>query len=199
MGNDFRTAYVPGTTLTGSGQTVGLLQFDGYTASDITYYENLAGRPKVTLTNVLLDGFSGAPTGNGGEVEVSLDIEMVIAMAPGVSRILVYEAPNPSPWVDLLSRMANDNQARQLSCSWGGGGPDPASEQIFQQMAAQGQSFFNASGDDDAYCGLIDFPGDTPYAFNVPENHTCNWNWTSNSNNDSATVKLSLSNILQET
>ena len=28
MGNDFRAAYVPGVTLTGAGQTVGLLQFE---------------------------------------------------------------------------------------------------------------------------------------------------------------------------
>ena len=30
-------------------------------------------------------------------------------------------------------------------------------------MAAQGQSFFSASGDDDAYTGLIPFPDDSPY------------------------------------
>jgi hypothetical protein len=43
------------------------------------------------------------------------------------------------------------------------------------------------------------FPGNVPYSFNVPENATCGWGWTSYSNNDSATVKLSLANILQET
>ncbi|HEX3358946.1 MAG TPA: protease pro-enzyme activation domain-containing protein, partial [Tepidisphaeraceae bacterium] len=35
IGDDFRRAYVPGTTLDGSGQTVALVQFDGYFASDI--------------------------------------------------------------------------------------------------------------------------------------------------------------------
>jgi subtilase family serine protease len=75
MGKDFRAAYVPDTSLTGTGQTVGLLEFDGYTAGDITYYEGQAGLSNVTLTNVLLDGFSGNPTGDGGEVEVSLDID----------------------------------------------------------------------------------------------------------------------------
>ena len=34
-------------------------------------------------------------------------------------------------------------------------------------MAAQGQSFFSASGDDDAFTGLIPFPGDTPYITEV--------------------------------
>ena len=118
MGNDFRTAYAPGVTLTGAGQSVGLLQFDGYTASDITYYESLAGRSNITLTNVLLDGFTGAPTGNGGEVEVSLDIEMAMSMAPGISNIIVYEAGPYGNWHDILNRMATDNLAKQLSCSW---------------------------------------------------------------------------------
>ncbi|HTB79825.1 MAG TPA: putative Ig domain-containing protein [Opitutaceae bacterium] len=169
MGSDFRTAYVPGVALTGSGQTVGLLQFDGYTASDITYYETKANLPAVPLTNVLLDGFSGVPTGNGGEVEVSLDIEMSMSMAPGLAGIIVYEAGPSGNWHDILNRMANDNLAKQLSCSWyiPGGPMDPAADQIFQQMAAQGQSFFTASGDNDAFTGLIPFPGDTPYATEV--------------------------------
>jgi subtilase family serine protease len=148
LGADFRAAYVPDTSRTGAGQIVGLLQFDGYTASDITYYENLAHLPSVTLTNVLLDGFSGAPTFSGGEIEVSLDIEMAISMAPGASEIVVYEAGPFGNWHDMLNRMANDNLAKQISCSWyiPSGGADPVADQIFQQMAVQGQSFFAASG-----------------------------------------------------
>ena len=169
MGNDFRAAYASGVTLNGSGQIVGLLQFDGYSASDITYYENLAGLPNVPLQNVLIDGASGNPSGGGGAVEVSLDIEMAISMATNLSKVMVYIAPNSAPFVDLLSRMANDNLAKQLSCSWyvPNGPAEPAADVIFQQMAAQGQSFFNASGDDDAYTGLISFPGDTPYITQV--------------------------------
>ena len=168
MGNDFRAAYVPGVTLDGSGQTVGLLEFDGYYSSDIAAYESQAGLPNVTLTNVTLGGFSGTPTTDSGAVaEVSLDIEMVISMAPGVSKIIVYEAPNEftsTAWSTILSRMANDNLAKQLSCSWGDsspGSPDPTSEQIFRQMAAQGQSFFNASGDSDAFTSGIPFPSES--------------------------------------
>ena len=169
MGKDFRAAYVSDSSLNGSGQIVGLLQFDGYTASDITYYENHAGLPSITLSNVLIDGASGNPSGSGGEVEVSLDIEMAISMATNLSKVIVYMAPNPSPWEDLLKRMANDNLAKQLSCSWyePGGAANTNADQIFLQMAAQGQSFFNASGDSDAYTGLIDFPGDTPYLTQV--------------------------------
>ncbi len=158
-GSDFRAAYVPASPLTGAGQSVGLLQFDGFYASDISTYASQAGLPTIPVTVVPVDGGFGTPgSGNG---EVCLDIEMVMSMAPGVSGIYVYEAPNPSPWVDLLSRMANDNLCKQLSCSWGGGSPDAASEAIFKQMAAQGQSFFNATGDSDAFTGTIDFPSDS--------------------------------------
>jgi hypothetical protein len=169
MGKDFRAAYVPDSSLNGSGQIVGLLQFDGYTASDITYYESHAGLPSITLSNVLIDGATGNPSGGGGEVELSLDIEMAISMATNLSKVIIYMAPNPSPWEDLLNRMANDNVAKQLSCSWyePRGAANTNADQIFQKMAAQGQSFFNASGDYDAYTGLIDFPGDTPYLTQV--------------------------------
>src|SRR5206468_1698036 len=75
LGGDFRAAYVPGTSLNGAGQSVGLLQFDGYYASDITAYESVAGLPNVTLVNVPVDG--GVSTPGSGNSEVCLDIEMV--------------------------------------------------------------------------------------------------------------------------
>ena len=180
MGNDFRAAYVPGTTLTGAGQKIALFQWDGYLASDIALYEQQAGLPSVSLTNVLLQGFSGIPTGTGGEVEVSLDIEMCISMAPGISQIIVYEGDpfNVNPNV-VLNRIATDNAAKQVSCSWGwGGGPSGTTDQIFQEMILQGQSFFDASGDACAFLppgtpGSVDdpttanAPSDCPYITQV--------------------------------
>jgi uncharacterized repeat protein (TIGR01451 family) len=172
MGYDFRAAYVPGTSLTGAGQKIALVQFDGYLASDIALYEQMAGLPSHSLTNILLNGFNGVPTGTGGEIEVSLDIEMVISMAPGVSQVLVYEGDpffNFNPNV-VLNQIAQDNAAQQVSCSWGWtGGPNATSEQIFQQMALQGQSFFDASGDSDAFLpGEVDNPGGFGFPANSP-------------------------------
>lgn len=166
FGTDFRTAYVPGTSLTGAGQIVGLLEFDGYFSSDIAKYVQKANLAPVQLENVYVDGYSGAA--GPGNVEVALDIEMVIAMAPQASKIIVYEASNDiSLWVDLLSRMATDSNVKQFSCSWGGGGPNPSADQIFQQMAVQGQSFFDAVGDGDAFTGEIPFPSDNPFITQV--------------------------------
>lgn len=159
-GNDFRAAYVPGTTLTGAGQSVGILAFDGYYSSDIAAYRAQFGLPNIPLIDVAVDGGNTPGIYN---LETCIDIDMVTAMAPGLSAIYVYESPNfISLWVDILSRMANDNLAKQLSCSWSGGGPNPTAEAVFQQMAAQGQSFFNATGDVDAFTGAILFPSDSP-------------------------------------
>jgi uncharacterized repeat protein (TIGR03803 family) len=160
IGRDFRMAYAPNVPWDGGGEAVGLFELDGYYSSDIVAYENLAGLPNVQLTNVVLNGFSGPPGINN--IEVALDIDMVISMAPGLSKLIVYEGIAPN---DVLNRMATDNQARQLSSSWGFGPQiDPAREQIFMQFAAQGQSYFQASGDGGAWTGTIFPPSDDPYA-----------------------------------
>ncbi|MGA2540613.1 MAG: protease pro-enzyme activation domain-containing protein [Verrucomicrobiota bacterium] len=176
IGYDFRDAYAPGVTLTGTGQTLALVEFDGFLASDIAIYDAQANLPNVPLQTVLLDGFNGAPTGTGGEVEVSLDIEMANSMAPGLSRIISYEG---SPYNffpnDVLIAIATDNSARQISCSWGWtGGPTATTDNIFKKMDAQGQTFFNASGDSDSLStGEVDNPGldwvpsDNPYITEV--------------------------------
>jgi N-acetylneuraminic acid mutarotase len=175
-GWDFRAAYASNTTLTGSNQLVGLIEFDGYNATDITDYEDYLPShplPNIPLTNVLIDGFNGDPSGTRGSFEVTLDIDMAVSMAPGLSGILVYEAPyaeSSANFHDMLCRMADDNLARQLSCSWSledTYAPDLVADGIFQQMAAQGQSFFCASGDNDAILpgGTIGFqaPEGSPY------------------------------------
>jgi subtilase family serine protease len=162
IGSDYRHAYAPGVTLTGTGQSVALFELDGYFASDITNYEALAGLPNVNVTNILIDGFDGS-AGSGNE-EVSLDIEIAIAMAPGLSNVLVYEGSSSGSlqnWDDILDQIAVDDQAAQISSSWGFT-IDATSQQTFQQYAAQGQSFFEACGDTGAYPGAVNTPADDP-------------------------------------
>jgi subtilase family serine protease len=158
-GYDFRNAYAPGVTLDGTGQIVGLFEEDGYYVSDITTYESQAGLPNVTLQNVVLDGLSGGPSGNTNAVaEVSLDIEMAISMAPGLSKVVVFEGNN---WDDILNSMVSHSGIKQFSCSWGfSGAEDATMENDFLVMAVQGQSFFLASGDGDAFTGDLMGPDD---------------------------------------
>jgi subtilase family serine protease len=65
--------------------------------------------------------------------------------------------------------MATDNVAKVLSSSWGWNPADAASDDpIFQEFAAQGQSFVNASGDDGALnSSTYFFPGVDPYVTQV--------------------------------
>ena len=157
IGNDFRSAYAPGVTLNGAGQSIGLFELDGFYASDVQANFQKAGLPALPVETVLVNGFSGAP--GGANIEVILDIMMAAYMAPGASKIIVYEGVN---WNAVLNRMATDNLASQLSSSWCFSPTNATTEQIFKQMIAQGQSLFQASGDSGAYKGLVFPPADDP-------------------------------------
>jgi len=151
IGSDFRKAYASGVTQTGSGQSVGLVEFEGYYASDITAYESNAlisyGFP---LQNAVLPGFSFNTTDTNGMQECCLDIEMVMAMAPGLAKLYVFEDNEDTD--SMLMSMVASNSIRQFSTSWAMSDDTPA-ENYLIQMAVQGQSFFVASGDGDAYVG----------------------------------------------
>jgi hypothetical protein len=156
IGKDFRAAYAPGVSLTGSGQVVGLLEFDGFYAADEQKNFAQAGLTPVPTQTVLLDGFSGAP--GSANIEVILDIMMASYMAPGLSKVIVYEGSYPN---DVLNRMATDNLAPQLSSSWGFG-INSTTENIYKQFIAQGQSLLQASGDSGAYKSGVMTPSDDP-------------------------------------
>ena len=157
IGRDFRAAYAPGVPLTGSGQAVGLLEFDGFYPGDVQKNSAQAALPVVPTQTVLLDGFNGSP--GSSNIEVILDIMMAYYMAPGLSKVLVYEGYSPN---DILNRMATDNLAQQLSSSWSYGPINATTEQIFKEFIAQGQSMTQASGDSGAYTNGVTAPSDDP-------------------------------------
>jgi subtilase family serine protease len=179
MGKDFRNAYAPGVTLTGAGQMVGLVELNGFYAGDITTYETMAGLPNVPIQVVLLDGFNGIPVTSEliGVVEASLDIEMAISMAPGLSKVVVFDAGANGVFNDILNAIAANPQIKQLSSSFGGFAQNATSDQIFQQIAVQGQSFFLASFDGDSWVNSVInytypypynyWPSDNPYVTSV--------------------------------
>jgi subtilase family serine protease len=146
LGSDFRHAYVPGTTLTGSGQTVGLFERDGYTATDVEIYENFAGLSAVPLHNILNNFSPGS-----GNSEVVSDIELTIAMAPGLAGVNVYEGNNDAAIIaEMASPTAGETLPNQISCSWAVSG-DTSMQQGLIQLALQGQTFLYAIGDSGAY------------------------------------------------
>ncbi len=175
IGSDMRAAYYGGSTLTGSGQAVGLFEFGPYNLSDVQNYFGLVNQPlNVPIINVLLDGTNGICGAGCDDGEEVIDIQQAISMAPGLSAVIVYEGNNDT---DMFNQMATDNVAKQLSCSFGFLPADPSSDEpIFQEFAAQGQNLFVASGDGGAYFGVpadcanfsnlngcIFYPADDPF------------------------------------
>jgi subtilase family serine protease len=172
--SDMRAAYYGNGPLTGAGQTIGIFSFDGYLASDIQlYYSKTGMSSKVPINNVLVGGYSGActsvsspPSSTCDDGEQVLDIVNAIGMAPGLKQILFYEGSSNTA---ILNQMASDNTAKVLSSSWGWNPADAASDDpIFQEFAAQGQSFVSASGDDGEFnSSTYSFPSVDQYVTQV--------------------------------
>ena len=172
--SDMRAAYYGKGSLTGAGQTIGIFSFDGYLASDVQlYYSKTGMKSKVPIKNVLVNGFSGActsvtspPSSSCDDGEQVLDIVNAIGMAPGLQQILFYEGSSNT---EILNQMATDDIAKVLSSSWGWNPADAASDDpIFQEFAAQGQSFVSASGDDGEFnASTYSFPGVDQYITQV--------------------------------
>ncbi|HZU31519.1 MAG TPA: protease pro-enzyme activation domain-containing protein, partial [Candidatus Angelobacter sp.] len=171
--SDMRAAYAGNTTLTGAGQSVAMVEFDGYNMADVV--SDMSGTPiNVPITNILIDGAAAGSDGDDGEQ--ALDIAQAIGMAPGLSSVRVYIAPGTSAIgvgdVDMFNRIATDNISKSISCSWGWNPDDIAQDDpIFQEYQAQGQSFFVASGDTGAYTGSnatdFSFPAEDALAISV--------------------------------
>ena len=143
-GKDFRAAYAPGVTNTGVGQDIAIVDVGGpYYTNDIYMYQTNAGlSTSIVVTNILLSGWTGIPTGtNDDDGEEALDIDMAMSLAPGAI-ILNYEGEAH----DVFNQIAVDNKAKQMTLSYGFG-IDETIRQIFLEFVAQGQSFFQASGD----------------------------------------------------
>ena len=200
---DIKRIYGLSGALNGSGQTVAIYELDGYAQSDINKYTAQFSLPGNTPTCLSEDGTCSecganqdqpctaatlghgtASNGDGGMIEVALDIDLMIALAPD-AQILVYTARNSgSGPLNALDEIATDDRAQVVSTSWGEdeeslGSPEMNSESaIFERMAAQGQTVFASAGDFGAYDAsglsvsyagslLTDDPASQPYVTGV--------------------------------
>ncbi|MGB9074940.1 MAG: choice-of-anchor D domain-containing protein [Terriglobales bacterium] len=156
-GSDMRAAYYGGSALTGTGQNIALLELAGTTLSDLSlYYKNANQTQPYTPTLVSTGGYSTSCTGSCDDAEQTLDMTQAMGMAPGSTMLYNFvcgDAYNTGTFDETacLSSMVSTAQAPlslQISCSWSWTPADPQTDDpYYQQMAAQGQSFFAASGD----------------------------------------------------
>jgi subtilase family serine protease len=146
VGSDIRAAYYGGTALAGTGESLGLFEYRGYNIADVeNYFAQVGQENDVPIVGESVNGADLKCTGKCDDSEQVLDMEEALSMAPSLTQLVVYVGHND---VSIINQMASDGTSKQLSCSWGWG-PDPtALDPIFEELAAQGQSFFVATGDD---------------------------------------------------
>lgn len=153
--------------ITGRGETVGIMTLANFNRADAYAYWKDIGlqvRPH-RIRKIMVDG--GTPVAaNVGDDETSLDVEQSGGIAPDAN-IRVYIASNTNQgFLDLFYSAVSDNIADSVSISWGepeelyfaalNNGVDATGQlqsmnQALLEGAAQGQSFFAASGDSGAY------------------------------------------------
>ena len=152
LGSDMRAAYYGGTALTGSGQNLGLLEYEGTDLADLnTYYTNAKQTLKITPVLLSTDGTSTAClyTRKGGycdDTEQTLDMTQALGMAPGIASLTVYIGSTDTAMIAAMT--THSPLPATIGCSWGWTPADPTTlDPYFEKMASQGQNFFAASGD----------------------------------------------------
>jgi len=168
LGSDMRAAYYGGT-LTGAGQSLGLVEFYGTDLADLnTYYANVKQTNNVPITLLSTDGTSTSciyPLCD--DTEQTLDMTQALGMAPGLSSLVVYVGSSD---VAIFNAMATANPLNaQLSSSWTWSPADPSFDNpYFQEFAAQGQNLFQAAGDGGAWTSSSSiYPADNVYLTSV--------------------------------
>ena len=152
LGSDMRAAYYGGS-LTGSGQSLGLLEYYGTDLADLnTYYTNVHQTNSVPVTLLSTDGTSTSCLASQGcdDTEQTLDMTQALGMAPGMSSLVVYVGSSDAAIFNAMATASPLNG--QLSSSWTWTPADPGTDNpYFQEFAAQGQNLFQASGDSGAW------------------------------------------------
>ncbi|MFI5167634.1 MAG: protease pro-enzyme activation domain-containing protein [Thermoanaerobaculales bacterium] len=169
LGSDMRAAYYGGTALTGAGQNLGLLEYYGTDLADLNkYFSNVGQTNTVPITLLSTDGTSTSCVYPAcDDTEQTLDMTQAIGMAPGLASLVVYIGSTDTA---IISAMTTHNPLpTTIGCSWGWTPADPSTlNPYFQKMAAQGQNFFAASGDNSTWSSRNEaWPADNAYVVSV--------------------------------
>jgi len=175
-------AYKLSSTYLGEAQAAAVVEFDTYLANDISAYTEFFGIRSVPLENILITVGADTPplVPGDGQIEVTLDIQLLNAIAPNLTKIFVYIANNSdAASLALYSKISNDGLTNVVSTSWGFDEPQTGIELIqaegiiYQKMAVQGIALFAAAGDNGAFgekgvqFPVVDDPASQPFVTGV--------------------------------
>jgi subtilase family serine protease len=173
---------------TGAGQTIGLLDFYGSPtiASDLSLFDSTFGLPNPTLNVIPVGPYDPSLGANvGWSSEISLDVEVSHAMAPGAA-IDLYVANGALPLSVPLAKIVQDDKVTTLSQSFGNyewyysitsflGGPSFMAlnalipDQYYALGSAEGITFSASTGDGggSGYSsgpeGNLEYPATSPF------------------------------------
>ncbi len=168
LGSDMRAAYYGGS-LTGSGQSLGLLEYYGTDLADLnTYYKNVGQTESVPITLDSTDGTSTSCTyPSCDDTEQTIDMTQALGMAPGLSSLVVYIGSTDAAIFGAMATASPLNA--QLSSSWTWSPADPSTDNpYFEEFALQGQNLFQAAGDDGKWGSRSEiYPADDVYVTSV--------------------------------
>ena len=173
LGSDMRAAYYGGTALTGAGENLGLFEYEGTDLADLTtYYKNVHQTNNVPVTLLSTDGTSTAcvDSRSGGDcddTEQTLDMTQALGMAPGLASLVMYVGSTDTAIISAMT--THSPLPTTIGCSWGWTPDDPSTlDPYFEKMAAQGQTFFAASGDSSTWSSRNEaWPADDAYVISV--------------------------------
>ena len=192
IGYDFRHAYIPGYAPIGTGQIIGITSYFNFYSSDINGangYQGKSGLPTLTYAAGYIP--SDADGGTGGNVhyhpEVPLDIDMAWSIAPGAQQAILVARDSigtgalAGEWMTYYISKATSIKQWNNSYITYGGAYDSIVAGYLVTIYANGQSFFNCSGDYDAYYGNFPDPCDYPYVTSVGGTSLASTNYTTES------------------
>jgi kumamolisin len=171
------------TNLTGTGQNVAIMSFNGATDGDPhggynlaalkTYFEEVLGGVTPQITDVVVSGPGNDPGPDSpaseqqgdSTGEVMLDVCVVGSVAPGAHIFMYFTEFTTQGWVDAMQdAIAGDNDISVISISYGNPEDDPQGawtaagvqtvNQAFQAAIAAGITICCASGDDGSSDGV---------------------------------------------
>jgi len=163
--------------LDGTGQCIGLVELGGgYQEADLQAYMTGLGLPLPTITSVSVDGARNSP-GGAASTQVTLDLEVVAAIAPHAHIVVYFAPPTDRGFLDaILAAVGDDDNNPGVLCM-GWGQPEPAwthesiarINEALAAAAAAGITVCCAAGDNGPTDGLtdgqahVDFPASSPH------------------------------------
>jgi len=158
----------------GTGQTIGLLEFDSFLMSDVADYIQLIDLPANTINRVTSVHVGGGTPPGANQDEVLLDIADVLSIAPGANiKVFDTHLAGGSSYQAMFNAMINGG-VTIISNSWAYCEDQTtladvqSIDTILQAAAASGISVFSGAGDTGSTCldgtaNTIAVPASSPH------------------------------------